>query len=427
MSQSMQKMKTSVKDYINELGVCARRASALLARAETGAKNHALLAMAETLVERKEVLRRENKKDLQAGEKKGLAAAMLDRLELNEKRISDMAEGLRAIAALTDPVGEITDLRYRPSGIQVGYMRVPLGVVTIIYESRPNVTADAAGLCIKSGNAVILRGGSEAIHSNLAISECLQAGLQAAKLPADAVQMVSIADRDAVGELIKLDRYVDVIVPRGGKGLIERVASEATIPVLKHLDGICHVYIDDKADTEKAIDIAVNAKTQRYGVCNAMETLLVAAAVAPRVLPTLAERYHAAGVELRGCDKTCVLLKGVKPATEEDWRAEYLAPILSIRIVENLDEAIEHINKYGSQHTDAIVTEDVTHARRFLREVDSSSVMVNASTRFADGFEYGLGAEIGISTSKLHARGPVGLEGLTSRKFVVLGDGHIRE
>ncbi|MBI5782685.1 MAG: glutamate-5-semialdehyde dehydrogenase, partial [Gammaproteobacteria bacterium] len=357
----------------------------------------------------------------------GLDSAMLDRLELNGSRIKAMAEGLRQIAALADPVGEITDLNYRPSGIQVGRMRVPLGVIGIIYESRPNVTADAAGLCLKSGNASILRGGSEAIHSNRAIAACIQTGLRQAGLPEDAVQVVETTDRAAVGELIRMKECVDVIVPRGGKSLIERISAEATIPVIKHLHGVCHVYIDDKADLDKAVKVAFNAKTQRYGTCNTMETLLVARAVAGRVLPVLGGMYQDKGVELRGCDATRKILSGIKAATEEDWHTEYLAPILSIRVVDNVDEAMDHIARYGSAHTDSIVTEDITRARRFLREVDSSSVMVNASTRFADGFEYGLGAEIGISTDKLHARGPVGLEGLTSVKFIVLGDGHVRK
>lgn len=338
-----------------------------------------------------------------------------------------MAEGLREIAALPDPVGEITDLRYRPSGIQVGRMRVPLGVIGIIYESRPNVTADAAGLCLKAGNAAILRGGSEAIHSNRAIAACIQTGLRQAGLPEACVQVVETTDRAAVGELIRMKDYVDVIVPRGGKDLIERISAEAKVPVIKHLHGICHVYIDDKADIDKALKVAYNAKTHRYGVCNAMETLLVAAGIAEQVLPPLAVMYQEKGVELRGCERTRDILADIKRATPEDWDTEYLAPILSIRIVDDVDQAIDHITLHGSQHTDAIVTEDYSRARRFLREVDSSSVMVNASTRFADGFEYGLGAEIGISTDKLHARGPVGVEGLTTQKFVVLGDGHIRQ
>jgi glutamate-5-semialdehyde dehydrogenase len=348
-------------------------------------------------------------------------------LALTENGIQAMVEGLKQVAGLPDPVGEINDLRFMPSGIQVGQMRVPLGVIGIIYESRPNVTVDAAALCLKSGNACILRGGSEAIHSNQAIASCITQGLKSAELPAEAVQIVATADRDAVGELITMSQYVDIIVPRGGKGLIERISKEATIPVIKHLDGICHVYIDDKADIDKAVRIAVNAKTHRYGVCNAMETLLVAESIAKRVLPLLVEQYLEKGVELRGCLKTCSLISEAARATETDWHTEYLAPILSIRIVSGIDEAIDHINRYSSSHTEAIVTEDYTLARRFLREVDSSSVMVNASTRFADGFEYGLGAEIGISTDKLHARGPVGLKGLTSLKYIVLGDGHIRQ
>jgi glutamate-5-semialdehyde dehydrogenase len=368
-----------------------------------------------------------NRKDLDIGKAGGLDSAMLDRLELTPKRIAAMADGLREIAQLSDPVGEISDLKYRPSGIQVGRMRVPLGVIGIIYESRPNVTADAAGLCLKSGNACILRGGSEAIHSNKAIAECIRAGLRQAGLPDDAVQVIETTDRAAVGELITMKEYVDIIVPRGGKSLIERIVQEGTIPMIKHLDGVCHVYIDDKADQDKAVRIAFNAKCQRYGVCNAMETLLVNRAIAPQILPTLGKMYQEQGVELRGCDETRKILPFATSATEEDWYAEYLAPVLAIRVVGDVGEAIAHIAKYGSQHTDAIVTEDISRARRFLREVDSSSVMVNASTRFADGFEYGLGAEIGISTDKLHARGPVGLEGLTTLKFIVLGDGHVRK
>jgi glutamate-5-semialdehyde dehydrogenase len=352
---------------------------------------------------------------------------MVDRLALTQKGVAAMAEGLCQIAQLADPVGEISDLNYRPSGIQVGRMRVPLGVVAIIYEARPNVTADAAGLCLKSGNAAILRGGSEAIHCNQAIAECVHEGLEVAGLPKTAVQVIEVTDRAAVGELITMKDYVDIIVPRGGKGLIERVSADARIPVLKHLDGICHVYIDDRADLDKAIRIADNAKTQRLGTCNTMETLLVHKNIAAHVLPPLCEIYARKGIELRGDERTRAIVSGMTAATEEDWYTEYLAAILSIRVVDDLDHAIEHITAYGSQHTDAIVTEDFSRARRFLREVDSSSVMVNASTRFADGFEYGLGAEIGISTDKLHARGPVGLEGLTSQKFIVLGDGQIRE
>ncbi|MGD8617192.1 MAG: glutamate-5-semialdehyde dehydrogenase, partial [Gammaproteobacteria bacterium] len=350
----------------------------------------------------------------------------LDRLALTQARIDAMAEGLRQVAALPDPVGAITGLDYRPSGIQVGRMRVPLGVIGIIYESRPNVTADAAALCLKSGNACILRGGSEAMHSNQAIARCIHYGLEQAGLPATAVQVVATTDRAAVGELLRLEDYVDVIVPRGGKGLIERVSRESRIPVIKHLDGVCHTYVDDHADVDKAVRVAFNAKTQRYGTCNTMETLLVAAGIAERVLPPLAELYQQQGVELRGCERTRKVLPDIVAARESDWDEEYLAPILAVRVVDDLDAAMEHIRAHGSGHTDAIVTESISRARRFLREVDSSSVMVNASTRFADGFEYGLGAEIGISTNKLHARGPVGLEGLTTLKFIVLGDGHIR-
>jgi glutamate-5-semialdehyde dehydrogenase len=417
----------NIKDYMNDLGVKARKAGREISRTASGKKNLALLKIAEVIEASTDVLVSENQKDLTAGKANGLDSAMLDRLALTSKSILAMVEGLKQVAALPDPVGEITDLCYRPSGIQVGQMRVPLGVIGIIYESRPNVTVDAAALCLKSGNACILRGGSESIHSNQAIAACISKGLGEAGLPIEAVQIVSTADRAAVGELITMNQYVDVIVPRGGKGLIERISRDATIPVIKHLDGICHVYIDDNADIDKAIAIAVNAKTHRYGVCNAMETLLVAESIAGLVLPLLAEQYLEKGVELRGCSKTCSLIPACIRATEEDWQTEYLAPILSIKIVIGLDEAIEHINHYGSLHTDAIVTEDYTKTRRFLREVDSSSVMVNASTRFADGFEYGLGAEIGISTDKLHARGPVGLKGLTSLKYVVLGDGHIRQ
>jgi glutamate-5-semialdehyde dehydrogenase len=416
-----------IQRYMQEVGQRARAAARVMARAETAAKDTALMAMAAEIERQSEALSAANRKDIDAGKAQGLDPAMLDRLELNAARIKSMAEGLRQIAALADPVGEITDLNYRPSGIQVGRMRVPLGVIGIIYESRPNVTADAAGLCLKSGNAAILRGGSEAIHSNRAIAACIQTGLKQAGLPEDAVQVVETTDRAAVGELIRMKEFVDVIVPRGGKSLIERISAEATIPVIKHLHGVCHVYIDDKADLDKAVKVAFNAKTQRYGTCNTMETLLVARDVAAKVLPVLGKMYQDQGVELRGCAATRKILGGIKAATEEDWHTEYLAPILSIRVVENLDAAMDHIAKYGSAHTDSIVTEDITRARRFLREVDSSSVMVNASTRFADGFEYGLGAEIGISTDKLHARGPVGLEGLTSVKFVVLGDGHIRK
>lgn len=417
----------SVKAYMADLGSRARQASRVVAAASTQVKNSALLAIAEQIDVTREELGRANARDLESGRDSGLAAALLDRLELNAARIDAMIEGLRQMAALPDPCGEITDMRYRPSGIQVGRMRVPLGVVGIIYESRPNVTIDAASLCLKSGNATILRGGSEAINSNRAIAGCIAAGLEAAGLPATAVQVVETTDRAAVGELITLSEFVDVIVPRGGKGLIERIARDARVSVIKHLDGICHVYIDDRADLEKAFAIAVNAKTHRYGVCNAMETLLVAESVAAAALPPLAQAYVDRGVELRGCARARALLPGIHAAAEEDWSTEYLAPILSIKVVAGLDQAIAHINRYGSRHTDAIVTRDYGRARRFLTEVDSSSVMVNASTRFADGFEYGLGAEIGISTDKIHARGPVGLEGLTSQKWIVFGDGHIRQ
>jgi glutamate-5-semialdehyde dehydrogenase len=415
-----------IKAYMQALGRAAREAARAMARAETAAKNRALEAMAAAIEREQARLIAENAKDVEAARAKGLEPALIDRLTLTAKSIAAMADGLRQIAQLPDPVGEIIDLRYRPSGIQVGRMRVPLGVIGIIYEARPNVTADAAGLCLKAGNAAILRGGSEAIRSNQAIAALVHEGLEAAGLPRTAVQVVEVTDRAAVGELLTMQAYVDVIVPRGGKGLIERISKEARIPVIKHLDGVCHVYIDEGADLEKAIRIADNAKTQRYGTCNTMETLLVARAIAPAVLPRLARLLLDKGVELRGCEESRRLVPEMKPATEEDWFAEYLAPILSVRVVDGLDQAIDHIARYGSQHTDAIVTEDYTRAMRFLREVDSSSVMVNASTRFADGYEYGLGAEIGISTDKLHARGPVGLEGLTSLKFVVLGNGHVR-
>ena len=424
---SKQPLTTDVKHYMQNVGERARAAARVLSSAQTSAKNAALLAIAAAIEDQSQALIAANNKDLAAGKKQGLDAILVDRLELNATRIQAMADGLRQVAALSDPIGAITDLQFRPSGIQVGRMRVPLGVIGIIYESRPNVTADAAALCLKSGNASILRGGSEAIRSNRAIAGLIQQGLAQAGLPEDAVQVVDTTDREAVGELIRMKHYVDVIVPRGGKGLIERVSREAQVPVIKHLHGICHVYIDDKADRDKAVAIAFNAKTQRYGTCNTMETLLVAHAVAAQVLPELGELYRGKGVELRGCPETRAILPDIKEATEEDWDTEYLAPILSIRVVADLDQAIEHINRHGSSHTDSIVTEDITRARRFLREVDSSSVMVNASTRFADGFEYGLGAEIGISTDKLHARGPVGLEGLTTQKFIVIGDGHIRK
>jgi len=416
-----------IQSYMHGVGRAARAAARVLARAGSRAKDDALHAMARALERDTAKLLEANQQDLDAGRAKGLEPAMLDRLTLTNQSVAAMAEGLRQIAALHDPVGEITDLSYRPNGIQVGRMRVPLGVVAIIYEARPNVTADAAGLCLKSGNAAILRGGSEAIRSNQAIAACVREGLASAGLPEAGVQVVETTDRAAVGELITMKDYVDIVVPRGGKGLIERISNDARIPVLKHLDGICHVYIDDRADIDKAIRIADNAKTQRYGTCNTMETLLVHKDIAASVLPPLATIYLAKGVELRGCPRSRTLVPQMSAATEEDWYTEYLGPILSVRVVEGLDQAMDHIATYGSLHTDAIITEDYTRARRFLREVDSSSVMVNASTRLADGFEYGLGAEIGISTDKLHARGPVGLEGLTSQKYIVLGDGQIRE
>ena len=412
--------------YVTGLGERAREASRVLARAPTAAKNDALHAIARRLKESRDVLMKDNRRDLEAAGRGGLDTALLDRLELNDARIDSMIAGLRQVAALPDPVGEITGLNYRPSGIQVGRMRVPLGVVGIIYESRPNVTADASALALKSGNAVILRGGSEALHSNLAIARCIASGLQEAGLPATAVQAVESADRAAVGALLTMAKYVDVIVPRGGKGLVERVMRESTVPTIKHLDGVCHVYIDDQADIDKAVRIAVNAKVQRLGTCNTMETLLVHKDVAEQSLSRIAPILVQAGVALRGCARTLALIDGT-PATEQDWYEEYLGPILAIRVVDDLDQAMDHIDCYGSRHTDAIVTESITRARRFLAEVDSSSVMVNASTRFADGYEYGLGAEVGISTDKLHARGPVGLEGLTSQKYIVFGDGHIRE
>ncbi len=419
-------VKVDIKQYMMQLGQQARAASRVLARAQTSQKNAALLGIAEAIEQQRDALLNANQQDLEAGRAKGLDDALLDRLELNDERIAAMAEGVRQIVALPDPVGAITDMRYMPSGIQVGKMRVPLGVVGIIYESRPNVTIDAAALCLKSGNAAILRGGSEALHSNQALAQCIRDGLKKAGLPVDIVQVIETADRSAVGELITMSQYVDVIVPRGGKGLIERVSAEARVPVIKHLHGVCHVYIDGEADLDKATAVAFNAKTQRYGTCNTMESLLVDLAVANDVLPKLGEMYQAEGVVLRGCIQTQAILPYCEAATDEDWDTEYLAPILSIRVVHGLDEAIEHIHQHSSGHTESIITENYSRARRFLTEVDSSSVMVNASTRFADGFEYGLGAEIGISTDKIHARGPVGLEGLTSQKYIVLGDGHIR-
>ncbi len=418
-----------LKDYMSTLGQAAKAASRVLSTLSTQQKNQALIAIADQLRTNEAGLLAANAKDLQNGREKQLNAALLDRLELNAERVAQMATGLRQIADLPDPVGEISHMRYRPSGIQVGQMRVPLGVIGIIYESRPNVTADAAALCLKSGNAVILRGGSEAIHSNLAISECIHAGLKQANLPAASIQLVNTTDRAAVGELITMSDTIDIIIPRGGKGLIERIANDASIPVIKHLDGICHVYIDAQADPQKAIDVAYNAKARRYGICGAMESLLVHRGIASNTLPPLFEQYHAKGIELRVCEQTKALFTDdskLKTASEEDWHTEYLAGILSVKLVDTLEQAINHINHYGSQHTDSIITEDLGAANQFMREVDSSSVMLNASTQFADGFEYGLGAEIGISTDKLHVRGPVGLEGLTCQKYVVIGDGHTR-
>jgi glutamate-5-semialdehyde dehydrogenase len=418
-------MTESVLDYMTRLGRAAREAARVIARASTGQKNRALLATATALDAAREQLVAANELDLAAGRANNLEPALLERLTLTPARIDGMIVGLRQVAALPDPVGAIRDMSYRPSGIQVGKMRVPLGVVGIIYESRPNVTIDAASLCLKSGNATILRGGSEAIHSNRAIALCIAQGLEAAQLPASVVQVVETTDRAAVGALITMPEYVDIIVPRGGKGLIERVSRDARVPVIKHLDGICHVYVSANADLDKAQRIAFNAKTYRYGICGAMETLLVDASVAAQFLPPMAAQFRDKGVELRGCPRTRDLIEAL-PASEDDWHTEYLAPILSIRVVDSLDEAIEHINHYGSHHTDAIVTEHQGQARRFMAEVDSSSVMLNAPTCFADGFEYGLGAEIGISTDKIHARGPVGLEGLTCEKYVVVGDGQLR-
>ncbi len=420
-------MLMDVEKYMREVGARARHASHAVARSSTAVRNRALLEISDALVASAGQLITANDKDLQRGRDSGLTDAMLDRLELTSARVADMLEGLSQVTALADPVGRITDVSAMPSGIQVGRMRVPLGVIGIVYESRPNVTIEAASLCLKSGNATILRGGSEAIESNQAIARCIVQGIEASGLPAAAVQVVETTDRAAVAELITMPEYVDVIVPRGGKGLIERISKEARVPVIKHLDGVCHVYLDAAADASKAVPIAVNAKTQRYGTCNTMETLLVHGQRATELLPLIAGHLREAGVEMRGCEKACSILEDAVAADETDWHAEYLAPILSIRVVGNLDEAIAHINGYSSQHTDAIVSEDHSANMRFLREIDSSSVLINASTRFADGFEYGLGAEIGISTDKLHARGPVGLEGLTSQKYVVFGDGHIRQ
>jgi glutamate-5-semialdehyde dehydrogenase len=415
----------TIKNYMHGLGLKARTASRQMAAANSGKKNAALLAIASALDAQREQVLAANAQDLARGECDGLDSALLDRLSIGQKGINQMIEGLQQVAALPDPCGEITDLQYRPSGIQVGKMRVPLGVVGIIYESRPNVTIDAASLCLKSGNATILRGGKEAMLSNQAIANCIRQGLVEAGLPEAAVQVVDTIDREAVDELITMNQFVDVVIPRGGKSLIERISHNATVSVIKHLDGICHVYIDDLADLDKAHAIALNAKTHRYGVCNAMETLLVAAGVAPQILPPLVAAYEEKGVELRGCERTRAIAD-MALATVDDWATEYLAPILSIRIVDDMAAAMDHIAQYSSGHTEAIVTQDISRARQFMTEVDSSSVIVNASTRFADGFEYGLGAEIGISTDKIHARGPVGLEGLTSQKWIVFGDGHVR-
>jgi glutamate-5-semialdehyde dehydrogenase len=415
-----------INQYMENVGRAARDASRVVAASSTSTRNQALLAAGDALDAARAELVDANAQDLERGRANGLSAPLMDRLELTPARIDTMLEGLSQVAALADPVGSVSDLKYMPSGIQVGRMRVPLGVVGIIYESRPNVTVDAASLCLKSGNATILRGGSEALASNCAIAKCLGQGLQRAGLPEAAVQVVETADRAAVGKLITMPDYVDVIIPRGGKSLIERISADARVPVIKHLDGVCHVYIDDSAEDEMAIEIAVNSKTQRYGTCNTMETLLVSQARAAQLLPRLAARYAEFAVELRGCEKTQAVLEGIAAATEQDWYEEYLGPILAVRVVQDMSQAIDHINTYGSQHTDTIVTRDHGNAMRFLREVDSSSVMINASTRFADGFEYGLGAEIGISTDKLHARGPVGLEGLTSQKYIVFGEGQVR-
>ncbi len=416
----------NITDYMHNLGKNARAASRILAVATSAQKNTALLAIADALVAKIDFLVAENEKDLIVGKANGLDDAMLDRLRLTPAGVMSIATGVRQVAVLPDPIGEIKDMAYRPSGIQLGKMRVPLGVVGIIYESRPNVTADAAALCLKSGNAAILRGGSEAIHSNRAIAQCISEALSTTELPITAVQVVETIDREAVGRLIAMPEFVDVIVPRGGKSLIARISEGARVPVIKHLDGICHSYVDATADLVLSWKVCDNAKTHRYGVCNAMETLLVDAAIAQAFLPEMAAIYRAKGVELRGCERACAIVQ-MNAASEEDWSTEYLAPVLAIKVVDGLDEAIEHINRYGSHHTDAIMTQDYDKARQFLAQVDSSSVMVNASTRFADGFEYGLGAEIGISTDKFHARGPVGLEGLTSQKYIVLGQGHIRQ
>jgi glutamate-5-semialdehyde dehydrogenase len=415
-----------INAYMEQLGQRARESATTISRADTAQKNSALECIAQAIENNIDNIISENARDMAAGRQNNLTPALLDRLELNQERVAAIAQGCRQVAELSDPVGEMTDLVERPSGIRIGKMRVPLGVIGIIYESRPNVTVDAAILCLKAGNAVILRGGSEAIHSNLALAKCLDQGLEQSGLSAHCIQVVETTNRDAVGRLITMPEYVDVIVPRGGRSLIQRISTGATVPVIKHLEGLCHVYIDDEADLEKAADVAYNAKARRYGICGAMETLLVAQGVAEKVLPGLCARYREKGIELRGCSRTRSIARDILPATDEDWVTEYLDGILSIRVVDGIDQAIEHIETFGSHHTDAIITENPARQQQFLRQVDSSSVMVNASTQFADGFEYGLGAEIGISTDKLHVRGPVGLEGLTSQKYVVFGDGTIR-
>ncbi len=415
-----------IQQYIDDIGRRARTTAGVIARLSAETRNRALRNMADRVMENQDAILAANAKDMDRGREIRLTGALLDRLELNPQRVAAMAEGCRQVAELPDPVGEMTAFVDRPSGIRVGRMRVPLGVIGIIFESRPNVTIDAASLCFKSGNAAILRGGSEAIHSNLAIAACIHQGLRDAELGEDCIQVIETTDREAVGALITASEYVDIIIPRGGRSLIERISAEARVPVIRHLEGICHVYIDGDADLGKGIEVAYNAKARRYGICGAMETLLVSRSVAEGVLPELARRYGEKGIELRGCEDSRRIVPHMQAATEEDWTTEYLDAMLSIKVVDGLDEAITHINSYGSHHTDSIITENRDHADRFLREVDSSSVMLNASTQFADGFEYGLGAEIGISTDKLHVRGPVGLEGLTTQKYVVIGDGTVR-
>jgi len=427
MSNALQKKESSIKAYVESVTSRASAVRAEISAASTDKKNLALKFIADEIMESGAILKKQNQLDLQAGEKHGLDSALLDRLELTDARINAMADGLMQVCTLADPVGETTDMETRPSGIQVGKMRVPIGVILIIYESRPNVTADAAALCIKSGNVTILRGGSEALNSNRAIANCIHTGLDKAGLSKNIVQVITTADREAVNELLHADDYIDIVIPRGGKGLIEKIMQESRIPLIKHLDGVCHVYIHEEADIEMATKIAFNSKAQRFGVCNAMETLLLDKNIAKQILPNLQDKFTEKNVELRGCEETRKILTDISTATEEDWYAEYLGPVLAIKIVDNISQAMQHIEKYGSHHTDSIVTNNQAIAQQFLREVDSSSVMINASTRFADGFEYGLGAEIGISTDKLHARGPVGLEGLTTQKFIVLGDGNIRE